>query len=90
MKSKENQTLLKFPCEFPLKVLGYKGEEFTKNVIDILHKHQTKFDEKSIKTKPSKNDKYLAMTIVIQAKNKQHLDTIYQELNACKQVVMTL
>jgi len=43
-----------------------------------------------ISARPSKDGKYLAVTVTIEASSQQQLDKIYMALNGCKAVTMCL
>ncbi len=83
-------TLLTFPCDFTIKVFGAASEEFETTVLGIIHKHVSNFSDRMIQTRPSKGQKYAAMTITVHVESKEQLDRIYQDLSACNQVIMTL
>ena len=85
-------TLLKFPCEFPIKVIGHANPPYKleADVIAILRKHCPDLGEAAITSRHSKDKKYLAITAVVNASSKKQLDAIYQELNDQENVIMTL
>jgi putative lipoic acid-binding regulatory protein len=83
-------SLISFPCEFAIKVFGNKSEDFETAVITIIRKHCAELRENAFAYRPSKDGKYLAITITIQAESKEQLDTIYQELSANPNVLMVL
>lgn len=83
-------SLFKFPCEYPIKVVGHADEKFETNVLHIIRKHIPDLGEGAIKIRPSKNSKYQSMTITIHANSKDHLDGIYHELSACEDVLFVL
>jgi len=81
---------LHFPCEFPVKVMGQNSEEFVAIVRSVFEKHLPSLDDAAITRRLSSGDKYLSITVTIQAQSKEQLDRIYKELNAHKLVLMTL
>lgn len=83
-------TLLTFPCEFAIKVFGNKNDEFETTVVSIIRKHYKDLQENAISNRPSKDSKYLAITVTIQAESKAQLDAIYQELSSNPAVLMVL
>lgn len=85
-----DETLLKFPCQFPIKAMGKSNLEFDLLVIDIIRRHAPDLHQQAITTRPSKDGNYLAVTVIIQATSKQQLDAIYQDLSDHPQVLMTL
>lgn len=85
-----DETLLKFPCQFPIKVMGRSNLEFDFLVIDIVRRHAPEIQEQAVTSRPSKDGNYLAVTVVVQATSKQQLDAIYLDLNSNPHVLMTL
>ncbi len=81
---------LKFPCEFPIKVVGEHCDEFEIAVLTIVRKHIPELAENSITTRMSKKGKYLAITVTVLAQSKAQLDAIYQDLSAHELVMMAL
>jgi len=86
----EGETLLKFPCEFPIKAMGLACDELEVAVIEIINRHVDNLAEDALTMRPSKNGKYTAITITITAHSKQQLDAIYMELTACEHVSIAL
>jgi len=84
------ETLLEFPCVFPIKVMGKASAGFQSVILEIVRKHAPEVNEKQIKTRNSGKGNYIAITITITATSKEQLDLIYLELNACEHVNMTL
>lgn len=84
------ETLLKFPCEFPIKVMGKATAEFEIFVLSTVRKHVPELSENAIEIRPSKQGNYLSITVTVYAQNKAQLDAIYQELTASKLVLMAL
>lgn len=84
----ENQ-ILKFPCLFPLKVMGLNNEAFSSAAMAIFRKHLGP-DRLSSSSRTSSGEKYLSITVTFMAENRTQLDAIYEELNAHELVLMTL
>ena len=87
---KEGETLLEFPCEFPIKAMGLACDELEIAVIEIINRHVDELAEDALRLKPSKNGKYTAITVTITAHSKDQLDSIYMELTACEHVSIAL
>lgn len=79
-----------FPCDFPIKVFGLANDTFEKAVLTIIHKHVPDLAENALRTRASKDGKYLSITITIHAKNREQVDNIYRELTASEVVIMAL
>jgi len=87
---KEGETLLEFPCEFPIKAMGLSCDALEISVIEIVSRHVENMPEDALKMRPSKTGKYTSITITINAHNKDQLDAIYLDLTACEHVTMAL
>ena len=85
------ETLIEFPCEFQLKVMGYNRDNFAQKMHEITQKFvkQTITPEK-ILVRPSRTKKFLSVNISFTADSKQQLDAIYQALTEHELVTMAL
>jgi putative lipoic acid-binding regulatory protein len=90
MTTEPESSALTFPCEFVIKVFGNKNDEFEKSVLTIVKKHYPDLQENACTYRPSKDDKYIAMSILVYAENKAQLDATYQELSTNPNVLMVL
>lgn len=86
----EQESLIEFPCDFPLKVMGSAIPEFHQRVSEIAKRHDSRFDAEAIKLRHSKTGKYTSLTLTIHAENKPQLDALYQELTDCELVLWAL
>jgi putative lipoic acid-binding regulatory protein len=84
------ETLLEFPCVFPLKVIGWNVVEFEGEVLTIIQKHVPEAQRENVTRRPSAGNKYLALTVTFVADNQMQLDELYLELNRHELVLMTL
>ena len=86
----ESETLLEFPCRFPIKAMGPSCDELEVAVLTILRRHVKDISEGAISIRPSKNGRFTAITVTITARSKAQLDAIYMELTACEHVSIAL
>jgi len=87
---KGNGEPLQFPLSYPLKVIGKNTNEFYAVVRSIIENHLSQAEQVTYHTRTSTGGKYLSVTATFLARSKEHLDTIYQDLNRHELVVMTL
>ena len=87
---KDKEELLSFPCEFPIKVVGFSNEQFEITILGIIRRHFPELTETAISTRPSKDQKYLAITVTVTARSKDQLDRAYIELSEHECVIMAL
>ncbi len=86
----EPETLLVFPCDFPIKIMGKNEPDFADNMLSIVKRHAPDFDAMKMEKRPSSAKKYLSITCTINATSKQQLDDLYRDLTAHPQVLMSL
>ena len=84
------ETLLEFPCQFPIKTMGKSCDEFEIAVLEIFKRHVPDLAEDAIKQRPSGKGNYIAITVTINATSKAQLDAIYMDLTACEHVAMSI
>ena len=84
------ETLLEFPCAFPVKAMGRSGGEFESIVADIVLKHAQLFDGEQVRARASGAGNFVSVTITVQAESREQLDRIYQDLTNCEAVLMAL
>ena len=85
-----DSSLLAFPCDFPIKVMGRKQPGFAQAVTDIVLKYAPDFDLASVQMRPSRKGRYLSVTCIVRATSREQLDALYQELCDHPAVVMVL
>ena len=86
----DSDTLIEYPCDFPIKVLGRTQAGFAQTVLEIVRAHAPDFDGSTIDMKSSKQGKYLSVTCVIRATSREQLDNLYRALCDHPMVVMVL
>jgi hypothetical protein len=83
-------TLLEFPTDFPIKIMGEATDEFRSLAIGIVTRHFGTLDAGRIEERPSRGGRYLGLTITVRAESKAQLDAVYTELTSCRQVLVAL
>jgi putative lipoic acid-binding regulatory protein len=82
--------LITFPNNFPIKVMGANQDDFEALVISIIEKHAAVIAEQGVKTRLSREGRFISLTVHIIAENQEQLDAIYRELSAHERVLMML
>ena len=90
MQTPDEQAGLTFPCEFPIKAFGMASDEFDALVTGIVRKYAPDLGEHAVNSRPSREGRYVAVTVTVRATSRAQLDDIYRELSACEQVIMAL
>ena len=88
--SNEEESPLKFPCEFPIKAMGKSDCNLDTIVVEIVRRHAPDLGEGAIKTRASANGNYISVTVTVHATSRKQLDAIYQDLVDCESVIMAL
>jgi putative lipoic acid-binding regulatory protein len=83
-------TLLEFPCRFPIKVMGAATDEFRSLALGIITRHFGEPAAGDIEERSSRGGRYLGLTITVEAQSKAQLDAAYGELTSCRQVLVAL
>jgi len=83
-------TLLQFPCEFPVKIMGERHDDFAQIMVAIVLRHAPDFIAESVEMRASSGGKYLSITCTIRATSKPQLDNLYRELTTHPMVKVAL
>jgi uncharacterized protein len=83
-------SLIEYPCEFPIKVFGRSQEGFAKAVMEVVSRHDPEFKPASIQMRNSSQGRYVSLTCTVHATSREQLDALYQELCDHPQVAMVL
>ncbi|MAG00451.1 MAG: DUF493 domain-containing protein [Acidiferrobacteraceae bacterium] len=86
----EASSPIEFPCDFDIKVMGENSKEFEARVVAVITLHIAPDALLSIRSRPSRNGRYLSITVTIRAESRLQVDSIYLDLHQTKSVVMTL
>jgi len=85
-----DETLLEFPCDFPVKMMGRDTPEFHVTVRELVEKHTGPLDDSAIESTLSRNGRFVSVTVTVSAQSKQQLDAIYLEVSSHDDVLMAL
>lgn len=80
-ENRDADTLLEFPCDFPIKIMGARGDDFAQTMVEIVLRHAPDFASESVEMRASSSGKYLSVTCTIRATSKPQLDALYRELS---------
>lgn len=83
-------TLLEFPCRFPLKVFGAADGDFEAVVFELVKPHVPELERDDLSRNLSSAGRYVSVTVEIIARSKGQLDAIYTDLTASDDVLMAL
>lgn len=78
----QRTTLLTFPCDFPIKVMGKRVDSFANDIAAVIQLHAPDFDAATMEMRASSGGNYLSLTCTVVARSQQQLDDIYRALTA--------
>jgi len=90
MKPDQPESLIEYPCDFPIKVMGHAHPEFEQTIVTVIRQFDGGFDATSIETRPSSGGKYIGLTVTVRATSRAHLDDIYRALTGHPMVKVVL
>jgi putative lipoic acid-binding regulatory protein len=83
-------SLLTFPCRFPIKIMGRMEEGFAQTVLDIVKRHAPDYRGETMEMRSSRAGRYLSVTCTVDAASREQLDGLYRELSTHPSIVMVL
>src|SRR5918993_946743 len=83
-------SLIQYPSQFPIKVMGAKVDGFVNAVTTIARQFDPAFDAGTVELRESSAGNYLGITITITATSRQQLDDLYRALTAHPMVKVVL
>ena len=89
-KDARKDSLIEYPSQFPIKVMGAKVDGFVHAITQIAERFDPAFDASTVELRPSKAGNYLGVTITVTATSREQLDDIYRALTAHPMVKVVL
>jgi hypothetical protein len=87
---KPQESLIEFPCRFPIKVMGRDESEFKAHVLQTISSHVDDIAPEDVAVRSSSNGKFLSVTVTIEAKSQEQLDRIYRNLTSSERILYVL
>ncbi len=84
------ESLLEFPVNFPIKVMGRTQPGFAQTILAVVQNHASDFDADTMEMRASREGRYLSLTFTVHARSRDQLDTLYRELCDHPMVTMVL
>lgn len=74
------QSLIQYPCRFPIKVMGANTAEFISTMTALAQGFEASFNASHIEQRPSRAGNYMGLTLSVEVHNREQLDEIYRAL----------
>jgi putative lipoic acid-binding regulatory protein len=85
-----DESVMQFPCSFPIKLMGRESGEFRQAVRELVEKHTGPLDDEAVQASLSRNGRFVSVTITVIAESREQLDNIYRDATAHDDVIMAL
>ena len=85
-----DESAIKFPCSFPIKMMGRDTVEFRQTVRSLVEKHTGPGVDEAIREARSREGNFVSVTITVIATSQKQLDDIYRDVSSHKDVLMAL
>ena len=76
------QSLIDYPCAFPIKVMGERVEGFVEAIVSVARQFDPNFDATTVEQRSSSGGRYLGLTITVHATSREQLDELYRALSS--------
>ena len=83
-------SLIEYPSQFPIKVMGNNVDGFVHAVTQIARRFDPDFDAGTIALRDSKAGNYLGVTITVTAISREQIDDLYRALSSHPMVKVVL
>jgi len=90
MSDSTQETLLEFPCQFPIKMMGRDSDIFRRTAIELVEEFTGKIPQDAISTSASRKGNFLSVTVTITAESQRQLDDIYRALSSHDEILVAL
>lgn len=84
------QSLIEYPCHFPIKVMGAHVEGFAAAIAHVATQFDPDFDPQTMEHRPSKGGNYIGLTITVRVVSREQLDELYRTLTTHPMVKVVL
>lgn len=83
-------TLIEYPSDFPIKVMGATHDDFAATIIDVVLEFDPTFHAGRMEMRPSAKGNYIGLTVTVRATSRAQLDDLYRALSAHPMVKIVL
>lgn len=84
------QSLIEYPSDFPIKVMGKAHPEFAQVLTELVMQFDPAFDPAGVEMRPSSSGNYIGLTFVVRATSREQLDNLYRALHGHPMVSVVL
>lgn len=89
-ESDESRELIAFPCTVAIKAIGSDDGRFVETVLAAIRTILPELGAPSVHTRPSRNGRYLSVTVPVPFETREEFEAVYAALHACPGVAYLL
>jgi hypothetical protein len=86
----EPDEVFDFPCSFPIKAMGRDAEGFPAHVMELVAASAGHISHDDVSIRPSRDGRYISVTITFTATSREQLDEIYRRLTSSQRILVVL
>ena len=86
----DTDDIFDFPCRFPIKAMGRDAEGFPAHVMELVATSAGPVDHDAVDIRPSRDGKYISVTVTFTATSRKQLDEIYTRLTSSQRILVVL
>jgi len=86
----QRDSLIEYPCDFPIKIMGAMQDDFAQTMVEVVVRHDETFHAGKMEMRPSSKGTYLSLTVTVRATSREQLDNLYRELSSHPMVKVVL
>lgn len=82
MATEDRPSLIEYPSQFPIKVMGLNDPALEPAIVDIALQFDPGYQRSTLALRPSSGGKYLGLTLSVKATSRGQLDALYRALSS--------
>jgi putative lipoic acid-binding regulatory protein len=86
----ESESPLKFPTDYPIKVVGRPSDEFRARVHAIMLRHVPTLDTDQVSERLSENGNFLSISYMIRAESREQVVALATDLKSCEGILLII
>ena len=86
----EPASLLQFPTDYPIKVVGRPSDEFRARVHAVMLRYAPTLDPDQVTERLSENGNFLSISYMIRAESREQIVALVTDLKAAEGVLMII
>ncbi|MES2741632.1 MAG: DUF493 family protein [Pseudomonadota bacterium] len=90
MDATRSDSLIEYPSDFPIKVMGPTHIDFAPTITEVVLGFDPTFHAGKLETRASGKGNYTGLTVTVRATSREQLDALYTALSSHPMVKMVI